>query len=218
MYSKCNGVDIWYEKVGKGKPIILLHGNGESGEIFDVLVSQLKDTFCVYAVDSRNHGKSEKTNDISYDIMAEDIKCFIENLDIKNPILYGFSDGGIISLLVAIKYPNLVSKIIASGANVTPNGLKTRWMFLFKVMYFFTRAKELTIMFKEPNISSSQLNKINIPVLLLAGSNDMIKQKHTEYISSCIKKCKLTIIPNESHGSYIIHSPKLYEYIKDFIF
>ena len=98
-----NNVNLYYEEYGNGKPLILLHGNQESRDIFDKLIDKLKDNYKVYAIDSRCHGKSEDPVDISYDLMCDDIIDFIKKLHIDKPILYGFSDGGIIGLLVAIK-------------------------------------------------------------------------------------------------------------------
>ena len=114
MFISVNGTNLYYEVHGNGTPIILVHGNSESHKIYDVLTEELKSNHQVYAVDSRNHGESDKTNTISYDLMAEDFIQFIEKLNIENPILYGFSDGGIIGLLIAIKRPRLLSKLIIS--------------------------------------------------------------------------------------------------------
>ena len=73
MNINVNDVNIFYEEYGKGQPIILLHGNSETHEIFDKLIEQLKENYKVYAIDSRCHGKSENTNEISYDLMSDDI-------------------------------------------------------------------------------------------------------------------------------------------------
>ena len=77
-----NNVKLYYEECGSGKPIILLHGNQESHEIFDKLIDKLKDNYKVYAIDSRCHGKSENPIDISYDLMCDDIIDFIKKLHI----------------------------------------------------------------------------------------------------------------------------------------
>lgn len=212
-----NNVNLYYEVYGEGKPIILLHGNSETHEIFDKLIDKLKESYKVYAIDSRCHGKSEDPIDISYDIMSNDIIQFIKKLSIENPILYGFSDGGIVGLLVAIKEPNLLSKLIVSGANVTPDGIKKSDYILSKVMYFFTKNKLFKMMLNEPNITSEELKKINVPTIILAGEKDIIKYQHTKYIANNISNSTLDIIKNEKHGSYIIHSEKIYKILKKYI-
>ena len=217
MKIKVNNIDLYYEKYGKGKPIILLHGNQESHEIFDKLIEKLKSNYEVFAIDSRCHGKSENPKEISYNLMSDDIIQFIKELNIEKPILYGFSDGGIIGLLIAIKEPDLLSNLIISGANISPDVFTTFDLLLTKLFYFFTRSKYIKMMLDEPNISIEDLQKITVPVHILAGEKDVIKLEHTKLIADNIKNSTLEIIKNENHGSYIIHSDKLYEIIKKYI-
>ena len=217
MFIKVNNTELYYEVSGYGFPIILLHGNGEDHNIFDILVSQLSEKFRVYAIDSRGHGQSGKSDNLNYRLMAEDIIGFIHENNIEKPILYGFSDGGIIGLMIAYSHPNLLSKLVVSGANSSPSGLKFKWRFLIWVSYFFTRAAKLKIMIKEPHIINIDLQKIEIPVLVTTGENDMIKKSDTMFIADNIKKSQLVILSGEKHESYVINSPKLFDVIKDFI-
>ena len=212
-----NNVNLYYEEYGNGQPIILLHGNQETHEIFDKLIDKLKDNYKVYAIDSRCHGKSENPIDISYDLMCDDIIDFIKKLNIEKPILYGFSDGGIVGLLIAIKEPNLLSNLIISGANITPDVLTFFDNMITKLFYFFTRSKYIKMMLNEPNIPLSDLQKIVIPVHVIAGEKDVIKYEHTKLIADNIKNSTLEIVKGEKHGSYIIHSDKIYEIIKKYI-
>ncbi len=218
MKINTNHIEIFYEKSGCGQPVILIHGNGESHQIFDKLISQLSCHFTVYAVDSRNHGNSQKNLPVSYDLMAEDIISFINDLHIHKPIFYGFSDGGIVGLLIASRYPDLFSKLIISGANLNPAGLKSAVLIFFKIIYFFNRSLLIRMMLEEPQIDPQNLKNIMIPTLVLAGSKDVIKKEHTELIAKSIPGSKLEIIPGESHSSYIIHSDKLYKIIQPFLF
>lgn len=217
MIINVNNVKLYYEIYGQGKPIILVHGNSETHEIFDVLIENLKENYKVYALDSRCHGKSQNTNKISYDLMAEDMIEFIKKLNISKPVFYGFSDGGIVGLLIAIKEPKLLSKIIISGANLNPKGMKKSMLLVSKIGYFFTKNKFLKMMIKEPNITIEDLGQIEIPAYILAGQKDVIKEEHTKLIAKNIKNSKLVIIPKENHFSYIVHSEKIYQIIKDFI-
>lgn len=217
MEIKVNNVKLYYESYGNGKPIILLHGNQETHEIFDKLINKLKENYKVYAIDSRCHGKSENTKELSYNLMCDDVIQFIKKLNIDKPILYGFSDGGIIGILVAIKEPNILSNLIVSGANITPDVFTKFDLVLTKLLYFFTRSKYIKMMLDEPNIQLEDLQKITIPVHVLAGEKDVIKLEHTKFIADNIKNSTIEIIPKENHGSYIIHSEKLYEIMKKYI-
>ena len=214
MYINVNGVNLYYEVYGSGMPIILVHGNSETHQIFDVLIDKLKEDYKVYAVDSRCHGKSEKTKTISYDLMAEDMIEFIKKLKITKPIFYGISDGGIIGLLIAIKEPKLLSKLIVSGANLNPNGMSKSMLIVSKIGYFITRNKLFKMMIQEPNITIKDLEKIEVSTYILAGEKDVIKEEHTRLIAKNIKNSTLEIIPKENHSSYIVHSEKIYNIIK----
>ena len=209
MIANVNNIKLNFERSGKGQAIILLHGNGEDHKIFDKAIPILEKHFTVYAIDSRGHGSSEEVKEFHYFDMVEDIKEFIINENIDNPIVYGFSDGGIIALLLASMYPKLLSKIIISGANINPKGLKTIWIILFKVMYLIKKDSKVKMMLEEPNISIEMLNKIEIPTVVLAGSRDVIKEKHTKLIVDNIKNSQLQILAGEDHGSYIIHNKKI---------
>lgn len=217
MFHKGKNVTLYYEKTGQGRPVILLHGNGETHEIFDKLVPELSKAYTVYAIDSRGHGKSTRVKTLDYNIMAEDIAEFIRILNIEKPILYGFSDGGILGLLLASRYPDLLSKLIISGANLHPNGLKMKYFKLFRFIYFITRSSKYKLMLTQPNISDEDLSKIRTETYVLAGSDDMIEEEHTRHIAECIPKSTLRIIPGENHMSYVTHSPKLYGIIKPFL-
>ncbi|MEG1180878.1 MAG: alpha/beta hydrolase [Oscillospiraceae bacterium] len=217
MEVHVNGIDLFYEKSGDGPPIILLHGNGETHEIFDVLTKSLEKNFSVYSVDSRRHGKSTRGCTLSYELMANDIAQLIEKLCLEKPVIYGFSDGGIIGLLLAIEHGELVGTIIASGANATPNGLKRSLRAYLKVSSLFKKSPLTELMLSEPNISADELRKIKNDVVLLAGQRDLILQKHTRYIASNIKGCRVQILPKENHSSYIVHSQKLYDILAPYI-
>jgi len=217
MYIHINRQILFYEKTGDGQPLLLLHGNGEDHTIFDVLAPLLAQTHAVYAIDSRGHGASNPTEEYSYPGMAEDIAQLITFLEIKSPILYGFSDGGIIGLLLALHYPGLIERLIISGANLNPRGMKHAFLHKIKQHYKQSGNPLDRMMLEEPDIKPSSLAQIRIPVLVLAGEHDIIKPAHTKLIAAKLPHAQLQIVPGEDHGSYIIHSDKLYPYIRDFI-
>ena len=209
MICEVNGVQLYYEKCGEGRPIILVHGNGESHEIFDVLIDALRRTHTVYAVDSRGHGRSSKRVASSYALMAADYRAFIETLGIEKPVWYGFSDGGIIGLMLALQAPDLLGKLIISGANLNPKGLK--WHARLSMWPAALRGDALyQMMLREPQLPARVLKRIKVPTVVLAGAHDCIRSAHTALIAESIPGSVLEIIPHATHGSYIVHSDKLY--------
>lgn len=216
MYIQLNGQVIYYEKTGEGSPIILVHGNGESIRTFEVLIPQLAKKHTVYALDSRGHGKSASVDEFHYTDMAEDVAAFVQALDLVKPAFYGFSDGGIIGLIAASKYPNMFSALAVSGANLTPKGCKLSVRISDRFNYIRTKDPLLKLMLKEPNITKKELAKITIPTLILAGAKDLIKKSETKKIAHAIPGSTLKILPGEDHFSYVVRSPKLFPLLDTF--
>lgn len=208
---------IYYDKIGTGKPLVLVHGNKETHKIFDKLIDALKDSFTIYAVDSRGHGQSDKVSEYHYADMADDILRLIEEEGIEKPSLFGFSDGGIIGILCAVKASDKFDKIIAAGANIAVNGLKTIPLAGMRLNYLITRNSLTKMMLKEPVIPISELKKITCPVLVLAGEWDIIKEKHTRMIAENIRNAQLMIFRRKGHGDYIVHNSFTAQTIKNFL-
>lgn len=215
MMCQVNHTNLYYEKSGTGKPLILLHANGHTHKVFNKAIPILAEHFTVYAIDSRGHGQSEPVSEYHFADLAEDVKCFIEAMDLNRPILYGFSDGGIVGLLLASQYPHLLSQMIISGANASPSGIRTGWLKLFQWINRVVKEPKMDMMLAEPNITADMLKRIEIPTTVLAGSHDMVKQSHTEYIACNIPTSTLHILHGEGHGSYILHSTKIARIILD---
>ena len=209
MYFESDGIRLYYELTGDGPPLVMLHGNGETHRIFDEAVRDLRKHFTVYAVDSRGHGQSSPVTEYHYDDMAEDIYRFITHLDIQKPMLYGFSDGGIVGLLIALRHPGLLSQLIASGANTEPTGVKKGWLALFRLIYAASRSPQMKLMLTEPHISPDELRTITTPTLLTAGSRDMISEPHTRMLHETIPDSDLFIVHGATHSSYIVHSNEI---------
>lgn len=216
MYIQLNGQVIYYEKSGEGSPVILIHGNGETHKIFQVLVSELSKKHTVYALDSRGHGLSGQTERFHYADMAEDVAAFVHALDLVSPAFYGFSDGGIIGLIAAAKYPELFSALAVSGANLNPRGIKFFSRLSNWLSYLRTKNPLLRLMLFEPHIKKSALSAITVPTLILAGSRDIIKKRETKRIARAIPNARLQILPGETHFSYVVNSPKLFPILDGF--
>lgn len=216
MYIQLNGQIIYYEKTGEGSPVILVHGNGETHKIFDALIPELSKKHTVYAIDSRGHGLSAAVNEYHYADMAEDIAAFVQALDLIKPAFYGFSDGGIVGLIAASRYPTMFSALAVSGANLTPSGWKFFPRLSVRISYLKKKQPLVRLMLKEPHIKKAELSKIIVPVFVLAGQKDIIKKSETKRIASSISGSILKILPGETHSSYVVHSPKLFPLLDEF--
>ena len=217
MYIQLNSQVICYEKTGEGAPVILIHGNKGDHHTFDELVETMNSEHTVYAMDSRGFGESATPKEYHYADMACDVINLIHALDIEKPYLVGFSDGGIIALLVAIKASNLISGIVCCGANLNPAGIHHRDLKEIKKEYKKTNDPKTFMMLDEPDISVGELGNISVPAFIIAGENDCIKEKETKKIAENIKDSRLLILSGENHFSYIVHTDKLYQHIRDFL-
>ena len=205
MIVHCNGIDIFYEVRGSGAPLLMLHGNGETHAIFNEAANLLARYYSVYTPDTRGHGASSAVSEYHYQDMASDVICFIQALGLDRPILYGFSDGGITALLVAQQRPDLVSRVIASGANACPEGLTEDFLAEIRAAEAKQHDPLLTLMLTEPHMDERALAAIGVPVFLLAGEHDVVREEHSKWLAGVIN-CPLRVLKGQNHDSYVTHS------------
>jgi len=216
-YADVNGIKLYYETYGSGEPLIMLHGNGGSINVFRNQIPFFEKYYRVIAIDSRLQGKSGGSADtISYEMMASDFCALLDQLQIKSAYVLGWSDGGIDGILMALNCPDRVKKLAASGANTVADTTampQTDFVEMKKVVANPQSSpieKALNqMMIDQPNISYAELGQIKCPVLIMAGDRDMIKAEHTLKIFQSIPGASLCIFPDSHHGVCIQH-PELF--------
>ena len=197
----------YYIEKGEGKEIILLHGNGESSDYFIGQIDEFAKNFHVYALDTRGHGKTPR-GDAPFTIrqFADDLKDFMDEHEITKAHILGFSDGANIAMIFAMKYPEMVDRLILNGGNLDAKGVKRSVQIPIEIGYKFAskfadksesakrNAQMLSLMVNDPNIRSEQLSAIRAKTLVIAGTNDMILRKETCRIAENIKDSKLVFV------------------------
>ncbi len=196
-----------FTEKGYGAPLILLHGNGESSGYFVNQIDRFANEYRVIAVDTRGHGASPRGNKpFTLETFADDLKNLLDSLNIEKANILGFSDGGNIAVIFALKYPERVASLVLNGANLFPSGLKSSFLIPLKVLFavfsllshFSRRAKRrselLYLMAKQPNIQPERLSSIKCPVLVIAGTQDVIKEKHTKLIAASLPDSSLCFL------------------------
>lgn len=209
-FADVNGINLYYETYGEGKPILLLHGNGGSVAGHSVRIADFKDKYKIIAVDNRAQGKSgDDGQELTYDLMADDINKLLEQLHIDSVCIWGQSDGGIIGLILAMKHPGKVKKLAVWGANVQANNhalLPEIYEGIVEASKNSTNKKDKqlnTLMAKYPDIPFTALNNIQAPVLVMSGDRDAIQLEHTVKIFQHIPNAQLFIMPGATHyGAY----------------
>lgn len=198
-------------------PLILVHGNGGSKESLREAATYLANDYKVYVIESRCHGQSSDPGVISYDLMAKDIKEFIEATGLEKPYLMGHSDGGINALTVAYTYPDLLGGFISCGANTTPDTFKPYFPLAVRVNNLFNPDKLNDMMLTLPQMNEELLSKITCPAYIVAGEYDIMWLSDTVFIHESIEGSKIAIIKSADHSSYISQDGKqAYVLARDF--
>ena len=201
----------------EGYPLILVHGNGGNKDSLKEAAGYLASDYKVYVIESRCHGQSSDPGVISYDLMAKDIKEFIEALGLTKPYLMGHSDGGINALTVAYTYPDLLGGFISCGANTTPKTFKPYFPLGVKLLDTFKPNKLNDMMLTLPQMNADLLSQITCPAYIVAGEYDIMWLSDTVFIHECIENSKIAIIKGADHSSYISQNGKqAYSLAKEF--
>ncbi len=118
-YADVNGIRLYYETHGSGRPLILLHGGLGSGEMFGPNLPALAANHQVIAVDLQGHGRTADIDrPLRVDLMAGDIAALIEHLGLDKPDVVGYSMGGGVAVHTAIQRPDLIGKLVAASAHI----------------------------------------------------------------------------------------------------
>ena len=203
-------IQLHYIEQGQSQPLIMLHGNGESCDYFEHQIPCFSKEYHVVAIDTRGHGKSARgEKPFTIKQFAEDLHDFMDEKGIEKAILLGFSDGGNIALEFALNHPEKVEKLILNGANLFPSGVKPLYQWPIEIGYRIARlfakksekAKQntemLSLMVNEPHIDPSELTCLFMPVLVIAGTKDMIKESHTRLIYKSLPNAQLELVKGD---------------------
>ncbi|MFI6850838.1 alpha/beta fold hydrolase [Streptomyces sp. NPDC050416] len=241
-YVELPGVRTWYETDGAGDPLLLLHGGLCTNETWEAQRADLAANFRVLLPERRGHGHTPDVDGpLSYQDMADDTVAFIERVVGGPAHLVGWSDGGVVALLVAIARPDLVRKVVAIGANFLPSpesGAAPEMLdriapdapdlTMFREAYEAVSPDgaahwpvvvgKLAAMFRtEPNIRTEDLAGITAPTLVLAGDDDMVTLEHTIALYRAIPGAQLAVVPGTSHALLMEKPNEVNRIILDFL-
>ena len=209
-----DGVTLYYEVYGMGEPLLVVHGNGGSIADLSAQIAHFRRRYRVIAMDSRDHGKSsDSAGRLTYEKMTDDLAALLDHLKVAPVNVLGWSDGGIEALLLGIRHPAKVKKLVAMAANLNPSdrALHPDALALIKSMMAALPAadrdtprgrRELKVtgmMLEEPNVELKALEAITAPTLVLASDHDVIRDEHTVDIFQHIPNSQLAIFPNATH-------------------
>ncbi|MFT3948047.1 MAG: alpha/beta hydrolase [Agriterribacter sp.] len=226
-YKEANGINLYYEIYGEGKPLVLIHGGGSDLQFdYREVIQRMSGQYTLIAIDLQNHGKSEH-RDIpeTFEQDAKDIIAVLDQFDIGKASFWGFSNGATTVLLIAYLFPGRADKIIAASgvtkrygmidgffegmAHATiahmPQYLKDNFLRLNpdpgKLQNMFGKDSQRMIHFKDWD--DNMLRSIRSPVLFMAGDSDVMKTEHMVEMQRLVPGSRLMIFPS-GHGSYMM--------------
>jgi pimeloyl-ACP methyl ester carboxylesterase len=227
-YIIINNRKIYFEEYGQGTPLLLLSGGGINRSIrdFGKCIPGLSKHYRVIAPDTPGQGRSEQTDSLSYDLLTDFMSQLIDSLKIDSGYVMGWSDGAIVSLLLADRRADKIKKVIAVGANngmrgfVLPDGFPLDSVKIPAMEYWAPSNKKdiewyntLTpkkdwrkmvnninmMVYKKEYFPTSVYDSINIPVMIVLGDRDMISIEHGLEMHRQIKSSQYCVLPNTSH-------------------
>jgi pimeloyl-ACP methyl ester carboxylesterase len=199
---------------GTGPVLVVLHGNGEDAASLAPVTADLARDHRVLAVDSRAHGRSPRGDGpLTIARMADDVAAVLAALAPGEPAhVVGYSDGGNVALMLALRHPETVRSLVVYGANADPSGLTPRARAEVTAAWAAQRARgavdpaararaEVTgLMVHQPRIPLRALSRIAVPVLVAAGEHDVVRPAHTEAVAAHLPAGRLRLVPDADHG------------------
>lgn len=199
------------EERGSGRPLIMLHGNGEDGSYFAAQAEWFSRDFRTIALDTRGHGRTPRgTAPFTIRQFALDLCDFMDEQGIERACILGFSDGGNIALVFGLMFPERVECLVANGANLFFDGLvpevrheiddaarKARMRLEAGDESARHDLELLSLMTDDPDIDPSELAALTMPVLVICGTQDMIADEHSRLIARSIPNARFVRIEGD---------------------
>lgn len=236
-----NGISTFYEVHGDGDPLVLLHGGFGGADLWGAQIADLEGQYRVLVPEQRGRGRTaDGEGPITYQLLADDLVAFLERVVGTPAFLVGASDGGNVGLIVAMQRPDLLRKLVTIGANFDRDGLlpaASMWTDLApdheawagrRAVYeevspdgpdhFPVVFDKLQAMWRQgPMLTVGDLATIPIPVLVIAGDDDVIRHEHTITLYESLRQGQLAIVPGTSHGVFAEKPELLDRLIVDFL-
>jgi len=224
-YADVNGLKMYYEIHGSGSPLVLLHGGGSTIKTtFSTILPELAQSHQVIAIELQAHGHSgDREAPETFDQDAADVAELLKQLNIPKADIFGFSNGGQTAMVMGIKYPDKVNKLIIASAFYSRDAVPAGFWEGFKDPKFsdmpqiykdeYLKIKDqagLMNMFKQDSRrmanfkgwSDEEVGSIKAPSLIVIGDQDLPSPEHAAKMNRLIQNSRLSILPG-NHGSYM---------------
>ncbi|MBS2534542.1 alpha/beta hydrolase [Catenulispora sp. NF23] len=227
-YVDVDGLSMYYEVIGEGEPVVLVHGTGGTVESWYAQRELLPEWYRVYMLDCRGHGRTaDAEGPFTYENFADDIAGFIEALELGPVRLVGWSNGASVALRLAVRRPDLVSRVVLLSGGVLDLGGQTAearalsvepgrswlaetWRPIYEALspdgpeHFPVVEEKLNRMWREATpVTADQIAALPMPLLLLQGDDDCVEIAHAAAVAGTAPDGRLAVVPGTSHVSPI---------------
>ncbi|NVJ01749.1 alpha/beta hydrolase [Myxococcus sp. AM009] len=225
--------DLWFAEHGQGEPFLLLHPGGADTRALQPLIAALGNGYRIITPEQRGHGRTPDTeSDWSFAHMAADTAALLERLKLSNVHVFGWSDGAIVGLHLALARPDLVRSLVFGAApfrvdgwrdgvlgeplpdfmakpyaELSPDGLE-HWPAVV--------AKSARLHEREPAIGVEDLRGMKRPVLVVMGDDDEVRFEHAIEMYEALPDSEFAVVPRATHGLLVEKPDLLARLIADF--
>jgi pimeloyl-ACP methyl ester carboxylesterase len=240
-YVDVDGVRTYYEVTGTGDPLILLHGGLCPAETFDAQTQALSERYRVYVPERYGHGRTPDIDGtITYENMAQHTIGFMDAVGLASAYLAGWSDGALVGLLVALRRPKLVRKLVLIDQFVALDGARPGYLPMMQAMtsdtvppflvelygalspdgpdHFGVVFEKLHKMWlAETGIELTDLEHVGAPTLILNGDDGGMTMEHAGAVQRTLPDSQLAVVPGTSHGVLLEKPHIVNQLILDFL-
>lgn len=232
-------VRTWYDVTGDGEPLVLLHGGYSDSRAFEPGLGAYAERCRVFRYDRRGHGRTPDVGPLTYELMAADAIAFLEQVVGGPARLVGYSDGAVVALLVAVRRPELVERLVCISGQFSPDGLvpgmfdseldpaamaDTPLAHLYGEVspdgfdhFPEVVAKVNATAQAEPRLSEEDLAKVTAPALVMSADDDMVTLEHTVALYRGIPGAQLAVVPGTSHVLVVEKADLVAQLVLDFL-
>jgi pimeloyl-ACP methyl ester carboxylesterase len=225
-YADVNGLHMYYETYGSGKPLVLIHGGGSTiGTTFGNIIPILARTHRVIAVELQAHGHTgDREGPESFEQDADDVAALVKYLKVDKADFFGFSNGGSTTMQIGIRHPDLANKLVIASAFYKREGMFEGFFDMLqhasldnmplylkeefnRINHDSTKLRRMFELDKNRMLSfvdwkDEDLAKIKAPSLVVSGDRDVATNIHTATMATKIPNARLLIVP-ANHGSFM---------------
>jgi pimeloyl-ACP methyl ester carboxylesterase len=219
-YVDVDGLPTWHEVSGDGEPVVLLHGAFSGAASWFGQVGALVDAgFRVYAPERRGHAHTRDVEGpLTYAVMAEDTIAYLDTVVGRQAHLVGWSDGAVVGLLVALRRPDLVDRLVLIGqyynsSGKAPDELISQLLADPEAAMGFLRQaydpvspdgpehfrvvfeKTMAMVNSEPELDLTELAAVRAPTLVLQGDRDAVTVEHSAAVATAVADGRLAVLP-----------------------